>query len=70
MHYLSNQTPRHREDLRWGRIFTLTKDGEAALGACLPQFAKLPEWCRKVGQKCAISEQDAALVRRFNGVKF
>jgi hypothetical protein len=69
MHYLSNQTPRHREDPRWGRIFTLTGEGQAALNACLPQFAKLPERCRKVGQKCAISEQDAALVRRFNGVK-
>ncbi|HVZ30488.1 MAG TPA: M12 family metallopeptidase [Asticcacaulis sp.] len=69
MHYLSNQTPRHREDPRWRRIFTLTQDGQAALDACIPQFAKLPPRCRKVGQKCAISEQDAALVRRFNGVK-
>ena len=67
MHYLSNQTPRHREDPRWGHIFTLTAKGEAALTACLPQFAKLPERCRKVGQKCAISHMDAALVSRFQG---
>ena len=68
MHYLSDQTPRHREDPRWGRIFTLTSKGKAALAACLPQFAKLPERCRKVGQKCAISLNDAALVRRFQRV--
>jgi len=68
MHYLSNQTPRHREDPRWSRIFTLTAKGQAALSACLPQFAKLPEHCRKVGQKCAISLGDAALVRRFQRV--
>ena len=65
MHYLSDQTPRHREDPRWGRIFTLTDKGQAALTACLPQFAKLPERCRKVGQKCAISQMDAAIVSRF-----
>jgi len=68
MHYLSNQTPRHREDPRWGRIFTLSAKGEKALKLCLPQFAKLPERCRKVGQKCAISVEDAAIVRRFNKV--
>ena len=65
MHYLSNQTPRHREDPRWGRIFTLTTKGDAALKACLPQFARLEPRCRKVGQKCAISLSDAAIVRRF-----
>ncbi len=68
MHYLADQTPRHREDPRWGRIFTLTAKGQGALTACLPQFAALPVRCRKVGQKCAISQGDAALVRRFQGV--
>ncbi len=68
MHYLANQTPRHRDDPRWGRIFALTAKGEKALKLCLPQFAKLPSRCRKVGQKCTISADDAAIVRRFNGV--
>ena len=65
MHYLADQTPRHREDPRWGRIFTLSGRGKAALTACLPQFARLEPRCRKVGQKCAISAEDAVTVRRF-----
>ncbi|ESQ83332.1 hypothetical protein AEAC466_13870 [Asticcacaulis sp. AC466] len=68
MHYLANQAPRHREDARWSRIFTLTAKGEAALKACLPQFAASPARCRTVGQKCAIARDDAAIVRRFQGV--
>ncbi|ESQ76724.1 M12 family metallopeptidase [Asticcacaulis sp. AC402] len=68
MHYLASQTPRHKEDPRWGRIFTLTAKGKAAEKACLPQFANLPPRCRKVGQKCAISIQDAAIERRFHGL--
>ena len=66
MHYLQNQAPRHREDPRWSRIFTLTADGKAALKACLPHMARQPERCRKIGQKCTISKDDAATVRRFN----
>ncbi|MFT3996285.1 MAG: M12 family metallopeptidase [Asticcacaulis sp.] len=66
MHYLANQGPRHREDKRWSRIFTLTDKGKAALDTCVGQFARLPERCRKVGQKCAISRLDAELVARFN----
>lgn len=66
MHYLQNQAPRHREDPRWSRIFTLTGDGKAALKACLPQMARQPERCRKIGQKCTVSREDAATVRRFN----
>ena len=68
MHYLADQTPRHREDPRWGHIFSLTAKGQAALTACLSQFANLPARCRKVGQKCAISQGDAVLVRRFQGL--
>jgi len=68
MHYLANQAPRHPQDKRWARIFTLTDKGRAALRTCVARFGDLPERCRKVGQKCVISEQDAALVRRFNGV--
>lgn len=68
MHYLSNQSQRHK-DPRWSRIFTMTDKGETALKACLPQFAKLEKRCRKVGQKCAISQQDAAVVRRFHRLK-
>ncbi|MDV6329823.1 M12 family metallopeptidase [Asticcacaulis sp. 201] len=68
MHYLANQAPRHREDARWSRIFTLTAKGKAALKACLPQFAARPARCRTVGQKCAIARDDAAIVRRFQGL--
>ncbi len=68
MHYLSNQTPRHREDPRWGQIFTLTKKGQAALDTCTQQFMALPARCRKPGQKCAISHDDAMIVRRFQKV--
>jgi hypothetical protein len=66
MHYLQNQAPRHREDPRWSRIFTLTGDGKVALKACLPQMSHQPERCRKIGQKCTVSKDDAATVRRFN----
>ena len=66
MHYLQNQAPRHREDRRWSRIFTLTGDGKAALQTCLPQMARQPERCRKIGQKCTVSRDDAATVRHFN----
>ncbi len=66
MHYLQNQTQRHREDSRWSRIFTLTGDGKVALRGCLPQMARQPERCRKIGQKCMVSKDDAATVRRFN----
>ena len=66
MHYLADQTPRHREDSRWSRIYTLTAKGQAALAKCSTQFSAAR--CRKPGQKCAISHDDAALVRRFNGV--
>ena len=69
MHYLANQTPRHREDPRWSRIFTLTAKGQAALDTCLPQFANREARCRKIGQKCAISSSDAALVRRFHHIE-
>ncbi len=68
MHYLSNQTPRHREDPRWGRIFTLTGEGEKAHAACLGQFSRMTPRCAEVGQKCAISRDDAAIVRRFQRV--
>lgn len=68
MHYLADQKPRHREDKRWNRIFTLTPKGQAVLKTCRTQFLRLPERCRKVGQKCAISQDDAALVRRFQRV--
>ncbi|ESQ79990.1 M12 family metallopeptidase [Asticcacaulis sp. YBE204] len=66
MHYLANQAPRHREDPRWSRIFTLSDKGKTALKTCLPQFRKLAERCRKVGQKCVISKLDADVVRRFH----
>jgi hypothetical protein len=69
MHYLANQAPRHREDGRWGHIFALTKAGEAAHALCVSQFVKLPARCGEVGQKCTISRDDAAIVRRFNAVK-
>ncbi len=69
MQYVSDQTPRHREDPRWRQIFTLTATGNAALKACLPQFRNLPPRCRKVGQKCAISRSDALIVRRFEGLQ-
>ncbi|CAL4867130.1 hypothetical protein MMA231_01381 [Asticcacaulis sp. MM231] len=69
MHYLANQTPRHREDKRWGRIFTLTAKGQEALKICRTQFSSLPERCLMVGQKCAISQDDAAIVRRFQRVE-
>jgi hypothetical protein len=69
MHYLANQTPRHREDARWSSIFTLTTKGEAALKTCRAQFSRLSERCRKAGQKCAISQDDAAIVRRFQRVE-
>ncbi len=69
MHYLSNQTPRHREDPRWGEIFTLTPAGEKAHAACGLQFAKMALRCREVGQKCAISYDDAVIVRRFQRVE-
>jgi hypothetical protein len=68
MHYLANQQPRHKEDPRWSRIYTLTAKGKAAEKACLPQFARLEPRCRKIGQKCAISERDAWTVRRFHGL--
>lgn len=68
MHYLANQAPRHPQDKRWARIFSLTDKGQARLKACQGQFAALPARCRKVGQKCAVSKLDAELVRRFNGV--
>ncbi|EGF89190.1 astacin Peptidase family M12A family protein [Asticcacaulis biprosthecium C19] len=69
MHYLANQGPRHKEDPRWSRIFTLTTKGKAAEKACLPQFAKLEKRCRKIVQKCAISDRDAWTVRRFHGLE-
>lgn len=69
MHYLANQGPRHPQDKRWVRIFTLTDKGQKTLETCKGQFTDLPVRCRKVGQKCAISKLDAELVRRFNGVK-
>lgn len=65
MQYLSDQTPRHREDSRWSHIFSLTDAGKFALQACLPQFYNLPSHCQKAGQKCAISRNDALIVRRF-----
>ena len=68
MHYLSNQTPRHREDPRWARIFTLTEAGVKAHQACVGQFAGRAARCAEVGQKCAISRDDAAIVRRFQKV--
>lgn len=68
MHYLANQQPRHKEDSRWSRIYSLTAKGKAAEQACLPQFARLEPRCRKIGQKCAISERDAWTVRRFHGL--
>lgn len=66
MHYLQNQAPRHPEDPRWSRIFSLTDDGKAALKSCLLQMVRQPERCRKIGQKCMVSRDDAATVRRFN----
>lgn len=68
MHYLSDQTPRHREDPRWGRIFTLTPEGTKAHQACAGQFGRMAPRCAEVGQKCAISRDDAAIVRRFQRV--
>lgn len=68
MHYLANQAPRHPQDKRWARIFTLTDKGQDTLKTCQEQFAAFPARCRKVGQKCAVSKSDAERVRRFNGV--
>ncbi len=69
MHYLADQTPRHREDPRWHSIYSLTPQGAAALKTCAAQFAGLPQRCRKPGQKCGISRDDADVVRRFEKVR-
>ena len=65
MHFLSDQTLRHREDPRWSKIYTLTMEGQAAFAKCRFQFKWLPLRCDKPGQKCAITVNDAAIVRRF-----
>ncbi len=65
MHYLSDQTARHREDPRWSRIYTLTKDGQAAFARCRVKLKSLPARCDKPGQKCTVTAEDAAIVRRF-----
>ncbi|WP_443750439.1 M12 family metallopeptidase [Asticcacaulis solisilvae] len=65
MHYLADQTPRHREDPRWSRIYTLTTGGQAAFARCRVRLNSLPSRCDKPGQKCTITADDAMIVRRF-----
>ncbi|GGZ43149.1 hypothetical protein GCM10011273_32440 [Asticcacaulis endophyticus] len=68
MHYLSHQGPRYPDDPRWRQAFTLTRAGADRMDVCSGQFQQREARCRKVGQKCAITEDDAGLVRRFHGL--
>ena len=68
MHYLSNQSQRHKGDKRWSKIFALNEKGQEVFKTCVLQFKSMRAICHKIGQKCAISQSDAQLVRRFHGL--
>lgn len=67
MHYRVDQSEDLAPRLDLKETYTLTSQGIVRLQACAEQFAKLPRNCGEAGQKCAVSDLDGEIVRRFNG---
>lgn len=73
MMYLADQSPKSRtgrypKSAGWGRFYLLTRAGQANFDICRVLMRPDP-LCRKTGQKCEISCQDANTVAVFHGLR-
>ncbi len=73
MMYLADQSPKSRsgrypQGAGWNRFYLLTRAGQANFDACRVLMRPDP-LCRKTGQKCEISCQDANTVAVFHGLR-